>query len=92
MNTINNSTVTATVNLEELVAAIRAVRTEGRLCQKNWESEVAKESPSEKRLSFLSNQGVRLHKVLSLLNGLLPPDYTVDEQPKTLPSPMDFAF
>lgn len=92
MTTANSTLTNVSINLNELVSAIKSIKTEGRLCQRNWEAEIAKETPSEKRLSFLSNQGVRLHNVLSLLNGLLPPDYEVEETPKSLPNPMDFQF
>lgn len=92
MTTANSTMTNVSVNLSELVASIKAVKTEGKLCQKNWQAEIDKESPSEKRLSFLSNQAVRLNRVLALLNSLLPPDYEIEESPKSLPSPMDFQF
>lgn len=89
---MTTSTTTVSINVPELITAIKAIRTEGRLCQRNWQAEIAKDSPSEKRLSFLSNQGQRLNRVLTLLNSLLPPDCEVDEAPKSIPSPMDFQF
>lgn len=80
------------VSVESIYLALKAARTEGRLCQKNWQVETAKEEPSEKRLSFLSNQGQRLHRICSVLESLLPSDFVEPEQSQTVPSPMDFKF
>lgn len=74
------------VSVENILDALNAAKTEGRICQRNWQMETEREVPSEKRLEFLQHQAARIHRIVDTLQSLVPNDY------RTSTNPMSYNF